>query len=58
MAKWTIYQSTPQGLSLARKIAMISYRSNVSFENKFGRSRIEGQKISLKRGTVSRLKVI
>jgi homoserine O-acetyltransferase len=39
------YSNQPvKGLSLARKIAMLSYRSNVSFEKKFGRIKIEGTK--------------
>jgi homoserine O-acetyltransferase len=46
-SKWQNGQYTDQpfkGLSLARKIAMISYRSNISFESKFKRNRIENKK--------------
>ena len=46
-SKWQNGQYVDQplkGLSLARKIAMISYRSNLSFENKFGRNRTDGGK--------------
>jgi homoserine O-acetyltransferase/O-succinyltransferase len=39
------YEKQPiRGLSLARKIAMISYRSNVSFNSKFGREILSGVK--------------
>ncbi len=39
------YSAQPwRGLSLARKIAMISYRSTTSFDKKFGRNLVEGRK--------------